>query len=123
MNQAIKLFDVVALTTDLPEIGLVAGQVGTVVEPLGDEAYEVEFIAHRQEVGWAESFKSAADGRVVEGKKLHAYQLLALGWVGQGRPLSHGFEQQPVKSKSPEMGSSITSRCGLTRRYQSSGCT
>ncbi|AUB80184.1 DUF4926 domain-containing protein [Candidatus Thiodictyon syntrophicum] len=48
MNQAIKLFDVVALTTDLPEIGLVAGQVGTVVEPLGsalgDDAYEVEFI-------------------------------------------------------------------------------
>jgi len=48
MNQAIKPFDVVALTTDLPEIGLVAGQVGTVVEPLGgavgDEAYEVEFI-------------------------------------------------------------------------------
>ncbi len=48
MNQAIKPFDVVALTTDLPEIGLIAGQVGTVVEPLGgalgDEAYEVEFI-------------------------------------------------------------------------------
>ena len=48
MNQAIKPCDVVALTTDLPEIGLIAGQVGTVVEPLGgalgDEAYEVEFI-------------------------------------------------------------------------------
>ena len=48
MNQAIKLLDVVAVTTDLPEHGLVAGQVGTVVEPLGgavgDEAYEVEFI-------------------------------------------------------------------------------
>ena len=37
-----------SLMTDLPEIGLIAGQVGTVVEPLGgvlgDEAYEVEFI-------------------------------------------------------------------------------
>jgi hypothetical protein len=48
MNQTIKPFDVVALTTDFPEHGLVAGQVGTVVEPLGralgDEAYEVEFI-------------------------------------------------------------------------------
>jgi hypothetical protein len=38
-----RLLDVVALLSDLPEHGLVRGQVGTVVELL-DGAYEVEFI-------------------------------------------------------------------------------
>jgi hypothetical protein len=37
-----RLLDVVALLCDLPEHGLVRGQVGTVVELL-DGAYEVEF--------------------------------------------------------------------------------
>lgn len=37
-----RLLDVVALLADLPEHGLVRGQVGTVVELL-DGAYEVEF--------------------------------------------------------------------------------
>jgi hypothetical protein len=39
----IKLLDVVALTEDLPEHGLIQGQVGTVVEDLSPDAYEVEF--------------------------------------------------------------------------------
>lgn len=40
----IKLFDVVALVTALPEYNLSSGQVGTVVEILGDgKAFEVEF--------------------------------------------------------------------------------
>ena len=39
----IRLLDVVALTSDLPEKGLVRGQVGTVVEFLAPDAYEVEF--------------------------------------------------------------------------------
>ena len=40
----IKLFDVVALTHDLPEHNLWRGQVGTVVEILSNgDAYEVEF--------------------------------------------------------------------------------
>jgi hypothetical protein len=40
----IKLLDVVALTTDLPEENLWRGQVGTVVEILADgDAFEVEF--------------------------------------------------------------------------------
>jgi hypothetical protein len=43
MNKPIERRDVVALTCDLPDKGLVAGQVGTVVEPLGGDAYEVEF--------------------------------------------------------------------------------
>jgi hypothetical protein len=41
--QSIKLLDVVALTEDLPERGLYKGQVGTVVELLPPDGYEVEF--------------------------------------------------------------------------------
>jgi hypothetical protein len=40
---SIHLLDVVALTTDVPDEGLIRGQVGTVVEVLGPETYEVEF--------------------------------------------------------------------------------
>jgi len=42
-KQTIMLLDVVALTENLPEDGLIRGQVGTVVEDFGDGAYEVEF--------------------------------------------------------------------------------
>jgi hypothetical protein len=40
----IELLDVVALLIDLPEHGLQRGQVGTVVEVLPPDAYEVEFV-------------------------------------------------------------------------------
>ena len=43
MADRLKLLDVVALLTDLPERGLVRGQVGTIVEELADSVYEVEF--------------------------------------------------------------------------------
>jgi hypothetical protein len=39
----IRLLDVVALTADLPERGLLRGQVGTVVEVLAPGVLEVEF--------------------------------------------------------------------------------
>jgi len=39
----ISLLDVVALTVPLPQNNLLAGQVGTVVELLGRDTYEVEF--------------------------------------------------------------------------------
>lgn len=39
----IRLFGVVALTADLPERGLLRGQVGTVVEVLAPGVFEVEF--------------------------------------------------------------------------------
>ena len=42
MDAKARLFDVVALLSDVPIRGLVRGQVGTVVELL-DGAYEVEF--------------------------------------------------------------------------------
>jgi Domain of unknown function (DUF4926) len=38
-----KLLDVVALTEDLPELGLHRGQVGTIVEAYEPEVFEVEF--------------------------------------------------------------------------------
>jgi len=38
-----KLLDVVALTEDLPQKGLTKGQVGTIIEQLAPQVYEVEF--------------------------------------------------------------------------------
>ena len=43
MNHGIQLLDVVALTEDLPDRGLLRGQVGTVVETLASGVFEVEF--------------------------------------------------------------------------------
>jgi hypothetical protein len=43
MMANIRLLDDVALTADRPDQGLVRGQVGTVVEVLAPDAYEVEF--------------------------------------------------------------------------------
>lgn len=43
MEHSIHLLDVVALTEDLPERGLRRGQVGTVVEELAGDVFEVEF--------------------------------------------------------------------------------
>jgi hypothetical protein len=39
----VKLLDNVALTEDLPQKGLRKGQVGTIVELLAPQVYEVEF--------------------------------------------------------------------------------
>lgn len=44
MAQHIELLDTVALTADVPDLGLTVGEVGAVVEVFGDgEAFEVEF--------------------------------------------------------------------------------
>jgi len=65
MTNAIKLFDVVALTVDLPEYHLRRGQVGTVVELLSDgTAFEVEF--------------SDRDGRAYESLGLRPDQFMVL---------------------------------------------
>lgn len=39
----LALFTVVALTEDLPSLGLSRGQIGTVIEQLAPDVYEVEF--------------------------------------------------------------------------------
>ena len=44
MAAQIELLDTVALAVDMPALGLTAGEVGAVVEVLGDgEAFDVEF--------------------------------------------------------------------------------
>ncbi len=43
MSDRIALLDVVALTCDLGDEGLVRGQVGTVVEELAEGVFEIEF--------------------------------------------------------------------------------
>ena len=43
MRNKVKLLDVVALTEDIPERKLERGQVGTVVEVLAPDVFEVEF--------------------------------------------------------------------------------
>ena len=64
MNNTLEILDVVALTEDLPEHGLYRGQVGTVVEVLSLDAFEVEF--------------SDDEGRTYASLALKANQLLAL---------------------------------------------
>ncbi len=43
MDETMNILDVVALMEDLPERGLYRGQVGTVVESLAPDVFEVEF--------------------------------------------------------------------------------
>ena len=44
MQQTINLLDTVAVREDLPALGLSAGEVGTVVEVLAPDTFEVEFV-------------------------------------------------------------------------------
>jgi hypothetical protein len=60
----INVLDVVALTEDLPRAGLYRGQVGTVVESLAPDVFEVEF--------------SDNQGRTYASLALHAGQLMVL---------------------------------------------
>jgi hypothetical protein len=64
MNSGIQLLDVVALTEDLPDRGLLRGQVGTVVELLAPDAFDVEF--------------TDDEGRTYATLGLHANQLMVL---------------------------------------------
>jgi Domain of unknown function (DUF4926) len=60
----LNLLDVVALKEDLPQHNLSAGQVGTIVETLAPDVYEVEF--------------SDDDGQTYAMLPLHRQQLLQL---------------------------------------------
>lgn len=64
MNAQIRLSDVVALTEDIPDRGLLRGQVGTVVKSLGPGVFEVEFVDN--------------DGRTYAMLPLKSSQLLVL---------------------------------------------
>ena len=67
MREPPRLLDVVALLADLPERGLRRGQVGTIVEVLALEAFEVEF--------------SDDQGRTYATAALRSEQLLALRYA------------------------------------------
>ncbi|WP_199288806.1 DUF4926 domain-containing protein [Pseudanabaena mucicola] len=71
----LNLFDIVALKTDLPQHRLLAGQVGTIVEILAPEVYEVEF--------------SDDDGQTYATQALTASQLLKLHY----KPMSNNIHQ------------------------------
>jgi hypothetical protein len=66
MNAQIRLLDVdvVALTEDIPDRGLLRRQVGTVVESLGPGVFDVEFVDN--------------DGRTYAMLPLKSSQLLVL---------------------------------------------
>jgi hypothetical protein len=64
MKDGVDILDVVALTEDLPEHDLYRGQVGTVVESLAPDVFEVEF--------------SDDEGRTYASVALEAKRLLVL---------------------------------------------
>ena len=66
-ESTIGLLDVVALTEDFPERGLHRGQVGTVVEQLAPDVFEVEF--------------SDNEGHVYDTLALHERQLMVLHYA------------------------------------------
>lgn len=45
MTDKIQLFDVVALTTDIPQYNLFRGEIGAIVERYPNDGYEVEFVS------------------------------------------------------------------------------
>jgi len=81
MTAPIKLFDIVALTVDLPEYNLWRGQVGTVIEILaGGAAFEVEF--------------SDREGRTYESIGLRPDQIIVLHY--ERRPASPTQVTEPA---------------------------
>jgi len=77
----LQLLDVVAIKEDLPDANLLAGQVGTIVEVLAPEVYEVEF--------------SDDDGQTYAMLPLHSSQLLQLKYnsTAENTPMSHTIHQ------------------------------
>ena len=69
MTGKIGLLDAVALRADVPALGLAAGEVGAVVDELGGDAFEVEFVD--------------ADGLTYGLHTLRAGQLVVLHTRGQ----------------------------------------
>ena len=69
MATSIRLLDIVALTEDVPEKRLLRGQVGTIVETLAPDVYEVEFCDD--------------EGRTYTSTALKASQLLVLHYRPQ----------------------------------------
>jgi hypothetical protein len=75
----LNLFDIVALKNDLPQQRLQSGQVGTIVEILAPEVYEIEF--------------SDDDGQTYSTQALPAHQLLKLHYKPMPNPISNNIHQ------------------------------
>lgn len=73
-KKQIELLDTVALLEDLPERGLDRGEVGTVVELLAPEIFEVEF--------------SDDEGQTYAQFALQSNQIIALHNQGEGLKLA-----------------------------------
>jgi hypothetical protein len=73
-KKRIDLLDTVALLEDLPQRGLERGEVGTVVEVLAPEVYEVEF--------------SDDEGQTYAQFALRSEQIIALHNQGEGLKLA-----------------------------------
>jgi hypothetical protein len=59
MAKYIELFDTVALAADVPSLGLTVGEVGAVVEVLGDgKAFEVEFCDQSGQIYGLHTFRA-----------------------------------------------------------------
>ena len=80
MSSTLDLLDVVELSEDLPERGLRRGQIGTVVEFLASEVYEVEF--------------ADDNGRTQAIMALRAEQLVP--HQGAGRQRESGYHEELV---------------------------
>ncbi len=76
----LQLLDIVAIKEDLPEHDLLAGQVGTIVEVLAPEVYEVDF---------------SDDGQTYAMLPLHSSQLLKLkySYTPKNPPMSNTIHQ------------------------------
>jgi Domain of unknown function (DUF4926) len=74
MAQSIELLDVVALLEDRPDLGLLRGQVGTIVEVYEPGVFEVEF--------------SDTSGRAYALETLQADQLIQLRHQAIAPPFS-----------------------------------
>jgi len=77
----LQLLNVVAIKEDLPDANLLAGQVGTIVEVLAPEVYEVEF--------------SDDNGQTYAMLPLHSSQLLQLKYksTAENTPMSNTIHQ------------------------------
>jgi hypothetical protein len=75
----LNLLDIVALKNDLPQHRLLAGQVGTIIEILALEVYEVEF--------------SDDDGQTYATQALSAHQLLKLHYKPMSNSTSSNIHQ------------------------------
>ncbi len=62
MNDTPQLLDVVVLLEDLPDHGLHRGQVGTVVEELAPDVFEVEF---SDDHGWTYALPALRSGQMI----------------------------------------------------------